>query len=271
MYQVNPDPVTRSATFSVIHVVCIIMLAILMVSTYKRYKEKQRMASGDDNSKKSPLILILLEFELVLLVGFIFQNLSSDIFWYIRVQQVINTGYSNPALQVVMEHLNMWVQAILAVFIYLLAIFSNKLFFFKGKKYNKINLYILCSILVVLSIGIFVGFAWEPANPITGKRNPQLWVMVVNGAYLGTIIIPALTSSFKAYKKATNNVERGGTLFITLFLLFIILMIVFQAIFQLTLLYFFSYASWLMIPLGIAWAYFGLIMPKGLRRYLENR
>ncbi len=263
------DPVFRSASFSVLHLVCIGTLFFFIWHTYKRHAEK--LTRGEVKPGPGSLPMILLQFEITILAGFVLQHLSSDILLYIRYSTSVNPMFSDPAATSVMEHLNMLFQVVMAVFIAYLAWFANRLFFFKGHGFNVLVMAVTAGIIAVIVAGIFAGFAWAPYDEMTGKRNPATWVLLVNGAYLVATIIPALAFSTRLARKATTAVEKGGFIFITVFFALMVVVAVFQGLFTVTKDYFFSYGSWALIPASIMFAYLGLIMPPRARAWFETR
>ncbi|MHA1680301.1 MAG: hypothetical protein ACTSUE_04795 [Promethearchaeota archaeon] len=259
----------RSITFSTIHLICIAFMVFLLVKTWGRYREKRGKHEGRV-SIGSPLF-IMLTFEFVILIGLVFQHVSSDLLLYLRVKIKENPAFTAPVLTATMENLNMFFQVLLIAFIGLLGWFANELFFLKGHRFNHINSLAAIVMITFVTIGVFAGFAWQETSVVTGKRNPQVWVMAINGLYLFFIILPAIFVSVRIRSRSESTIDRGGFLFITLFFVAIILLVVLQAIFQLTYIYGFSYASWLVIPAGIFMGYLGLIMPPGLKAWLERK
>ncbi|MHA1370882.1 MAG: hypothetical protein ACTSWN_03405 [Promethearchaeota archaeon] len=273
-------PAIRSTTFSIIHFFCIGMMVLLIIKTLQRYnlKKKASIKTGGSSGERTRIIKLLLEFELIVLFGFILQNLSSDALLYTRLQQEQDPAYQNLLLLTFVEYTNFFFEFVLIFVGYFLALFSNRIFLFLGRKFDLLNTIFVLVVASILMLGLILAgidpalnFVWDVYSALTGKRNPEMWIMVVCAMYIILILILTLWHSLKAYRKASNPVERGGIAFINLFFIFIILLMVFQGIFIVTKIYFFSFSSWLLIPIGILWAYFGLIMPKKLRSWLENK
>nr|MDO8088097.1 hypothetical protein [Candidatus Sigynarchaeum springense]MDO8116513.1 hypothetical protein [Candidatus Sigynarchaeota archaeon] len=259
--------IARSATYTVIHIFCIICLIFLLYKTLKRFAEKR-------TQKNAPLgigapISIMLQYEIVILAGLVLTNVSSDLLFYIRVNIVANPGFSDPVAQVACEYLNIIFQLILALFIWYIAWFSNKLLLFKGKRFRMINMLLLLFFISAFVIGLVTGLAWSGGVvPLGGKREPALWLMSLNGIYLVIIVVPSIIASLRAARKATGKVNKYGMWFIMLFFTLVLLLISFQALFALTSEYVYSYTSWILFPAGIFFAYLGLIMPPFLRTRL---
>ncbi|MHA1848543.1 MAG: hypothetical protein ACTSYS_03155 [Promethearchaeota archaeon] len=272
------SPVVKSSLFSTVHLICIFIMIILIVKTSQRYNQKKKNLMRYPKKKHASVIRTLLYFEIVVLVGFILQNISSDVLLYMRIQQEADAAYQNPDLLAFVEYTNFSFQIILVFVAYFLALFSNRVFLFRGEKFEKLNLIILTTlvslyltVMIIALINPSINLAWSKYSPIIGKREPQVWIMAINSLYIIIILLLTLKKSFWALKSARMPVEKGGIKFINLFFSFIILLIFFQGIFILTKIYFFSYSSWFLIPVGILWAYCGLMMPKKVKKWLERR
>ncbi len=262
------DPVARSAIYSVIHLVCIIILVFLLVKTWRRLLEKRKVNSTAVGLG-SP-IAIMVQYEIVILIGLVFTNLSSDLLLYLRLNIAVNPAFSDPAALAACEYLNMCFQVVLAVFAWQLALFSNKVLLFKGKWFLRATTAAMLAIVAAIIIGTIIGFAWGGVDPTAGKREPGVWILALNGAYIALVAIPAMTGSLRSMRRAPGRVEKYGMLFIALFFVLILMVIVFQGLFTISKQNAFSFASWLLIPAGIYFAYLGLIMPASIRKRLEK-
>jgi hypothetical protein len=265
MLQID-EPVLRSATYSIIHLACIIGLVFLLVKTWRRLAEKRRN-SPTAIGLGSP-IHIMMQFEVVIMVGLVFINLSSDILLYLRFNSALNPTFSDPAALLACEILNMSFQAVLAVFAWQLAVFSNKVLLFKGRWFLRACSVAMLAIVAIVVVGTIAGFAWSGYDPTTGKREPSSLIMGLNGVFIILVVIPAILGSIHAMRRAPGKLEQYGMLFITIFYVMILFVIVFEAIFALSGQYIFSFASWFLIPAGIYFAYLGLILPPSIRRRL---
>ncbi|MEX2718384.1 MAG: hypothetical protein Q6353_010565 [Candidatus Sigynarchaeum springense] len=261
--------VARSAGYTVIHVFCIVCLVFLIYKTWRRFVEKRAQ-------KNAPVgigapISIMLQYEIVILVGLVLTNVSSDILIYIRVNIGSNPSFSDPAAQLACEYMNIFFQLALALFVWYIAWFSNEVLLFKGKKFMIINTCILMAYVLAFVIGLITGLAWSSEPTSSGsKREPSLWLMAMNGIYLIIVVVPSIVASFRSARKVSGEVNKYGMRFIMFFFTSILLIIFFQALFTLTLEYLFSYISWILFPAGILLAYLGLIMPPFLRARLEK-
>ncbi|MFX0101163.1 MAG: hypothetical protein ACFFCS_16430 [Candidatus Hodarchaeota archaeon] len=266
------EAINRSITYSTMHLIAIVLLLFLIWKTYQRYKKKAKQGTSDGGEKKGSLVKLLLQMEVACLISFILLHVSSDLVLVIRINLHSNPAYFNSYVSGFASYLNMLFFIIMIIFIYLFALFANQLFFFKGKWFIMINKLMVCALGALICIGMFTGFSWgAEVDSNSGKYNPATWIEASMGIYLVIIIIPAIISGLKAQKKATVEIERYGIIFINLFYLEIVILLLFQGIFSLTGLYFFSYFSWILMPFGILFAYLGLIMPEGLRRWLLKR